>query len=47
MSDYKFGMLIALVGCPIVFFSVLLWGGLGALSIMLVPVAFLVRQSRA
>ncbi|MDA8743312.1 hypothetical protein N9N28_01650 [Rubripirellula amarantea] len=44
MSETKFAFIVALVVCPITYFCVRFLGPMGALAIMLVPIAFTLRS---
>lgn len=45
-SDVQFALILVAIVCPITFLSVWMFGGLGALTILLVPLAFFFRASK-
>ena len=46
MSDSRFATVLIVVLCPLVFFAVWMFSAYGTLVIMLVPIAFMIRDQR-
>jgi hypothetical protein len=44
MSDSRFATVLTVILCPVAFFAVLMFSAYGTLVIMLVPIAFMIRD---
>jgi hypothetical protein len=46
LSDSRFAIALTAILCPVVFFAVWMFSAYGTLVIMLVPIAFMIREQR-